>query len=534
VDGNGLLELRGRWFAEEGARVANWMLVLVAVSAVGTLLTAPLMAAFGAAGFGVALPPGESLAQHFASVAGVVGLMHAWPLVAGALARGTIWPQLLRPAALAVLALAARPVPFLLGLLAGGVAAGDWRPVAAELVLLLDPINLALLVFGWFVYRRAARATADYRALVSDGEQHPPVGRRAAGRLAAAASLAFAVVLAGFMVVGGHGTVSAFALPGNAAWAERKALKDFNDGLADFPGQPARAEAAFRRALPQWQRLADAHPTRPEYRHNLAVTHQNLGTSLARLGQFRTAEEEFAAALADYDRLEAHAPGYQRHAADRAMVEQALGALRQALPNMADMEETREGHQLAAAGRHREAADVYRKALEGHEGRAAEFADPGVYAALRASKQNRLAWALVMSPDLDARDPARAVTLAQEAVEHVPDSGAYWNTLGAAHYRAGNWGPCRAALERSMQARGGGDGFDWFFLAMVYHKLERPADARQWLDRAVGWAEQLPQPAAGDHPLVTQQKDLARREAGLLRREAEELILGRRPDPESK
>jgi hypothetical protein len=36
-----------------------------------------------------------------------------------------------------------------------------------------------------------------------------------------------------------------------------------------------------------------------------------------------------------------------------------------------------------------------------------------------------------------------------------------------------------------MALRTNGDSFDWFFLAMVELKLGRPAEARQWYDRAV-------------------------------------------------
>jgi tetratricopeptide (TPR) repeat protein/tRNA A-37 threonylcarbamoyl transferase component Bud32 len=533
VDQAGRLEVRARWFADEASRIGYWMLALVGVSAVGTLLASLLLSAVSAGGIGVPLAPGETLARRLATSAAVIGLIHAWPLAAALLARLTLWPQLLWPAALSVLALGARPLAFLLGLLTTAAATGKWAGLAVHSLMLLDPINIALLIFGWFIYRRAAAAVADYRALVSAAEQRLPVRRRAVSGMAAWVSPVFAVSLAGFMAWTGYVNVATFALPGNDAWTEREALKLFNGGLAIVAQQPAQAEQAFRRALPLWEKLTTAATTRPEYRHNLAVTHQNIGAALARQNKLRDAEDAFHSAVAAYDRLEAFAPSYQGHKPDRAKVEQALAELRLIMPMWEDNEEQREAQRLAAAGQHREAAEVYRQALERHERRADEFPDRSLFTKLLAAKQTRLAWLLVVCPDLQVRDPARAVTLAKEAVGHVPGLGACWNTLGAAHYRAGSWEESRAALERSMQLRGGGDGFDWYFLAMTCQQLGRPEVAKQWLDKAVRWTEQPP-PAAADNPLLTQQREVLRREVELLRREAEELILGKVPNPEKQ
>jgi tetratricopeptide (TPR) repeat protein len=68
-------------------------------------------------------------------------------------------------------------------------------------------------------------------------------------------------------------------------------------------------------------------------------------------------------------------------------------------------------------------------------------------------------------------------------------NGGSWNTLGAAHYSAGDWKAAVKALEKSMELRKGGDAFDWFFLAMAHRKLGYDKQAREWYDRAVSWAE---------------------------------------------
>jgi uncharacterized protein HemY len=79
--------------------------------------------------------------------------------------------------------------------------------------------------------------------------------------------------------------------------------------------------------------------------------------------------------------------------------------------------------------------------------------------------------------------------LAQQAVKLKPSEGIFWNTLGAAHYRAGDWKAAVTALEKSMELRKGGDAGDWFFLAMAHWQLGDKEQARQWYDKAVPWMD---------------------------------------------
>jgi uncharacterized protein HemY len=100
-----------------------------------------------------------------------------------------------------------------------------------------------------------------------------------------------------------------------------------------------------------------------------------------------------------------------------------------------------------------------------------------------------VAWLLATSSAAELRDPKRAVALATKAVELAPKVRLIWNTLGAAHYRAGDWKAAITALERSMELRQGGDAFDWFFLAMARWQVGDKEQARQWYDKAVLWME---------------------------------------------
>jgi serine/threonine protein kinase/WD40 repeat protein len=102
-----------------------------------------------------------------------------------------------------------------------------------------------------------------------------------------------------------------------------------------------------------------------------------------------------------------------------------------------------------------------------------------------AAAQNGLAWFRATCPDARYRDPAQAVALAEKAIALAPADGNIWNTLGVAQYRAGNWPAAIQALDQSMKLRQGGDGRDWFFLAMGHWKQGDQALARKWYARGV-------------------------------------------------
>src|SRR5262249_41079791 len=102
---------------------------------------------------------------------------------------------------------------------------------------------------------------------------------------------------------------------------------------------------------------------------------------------------------------------------------------------------------------------------------------------------NQLAWVFATCPDVKLRDPKQAVELAKKAVDLAPKSGGNWNTLGVAHYRAGDCKAALAALEKAIELRGGGTGTDWFFLAMCHWKLNSKDRARKAYDRAVRWMD---------------------------------------------
>jgi WD40 repeat protein/serine/threonine protein kinase/tetratricopeptide (TPR) repeat protein len=106
-----------------------------------------------------------------------------------------------------------------------------------------------------------------------------------------------------------------------------------------------------------------------------------------------------------------------------------------------------------------------------------------------AGAHNNLAWLLATCPDEKLRDPKRAVELGKKAVQLAPKGGPYWGTLGAAHYRAGDWKATLAALAKCRELKPGWDAYAWFFLAMAHRKLGHEGEAGTAYAQAVQWLE---------------------------------------------
>jgi len=100
---------------------------------------------------------------------------------------------------------------------------------------------------------------------------------------------------------------------------------------------------------------------------------------------------------------------------------------------------------------------------------------------------NSLAWFHVTRPP-EQRDPNKALVLARQAVELVPERWEYWNTLGVTYYRLAEYTKAIVALERSLRRNNEMSGFDLYFLAMCHQRIGDAAHARTCLGRANHWA----------------------------------------------
>jgi tetratricopeptide (TPR) repeat protein len=107
----------------------------------------------------------------------------------------------------------------------------------------------------------------------------------------------------------------------------------------------------------------------------------------------------------------------------------------------------------------------------------------------RGDDLNWLAWTLVDCPIVAVRNPAEAIPLAKQAVASAPSTGKYWNTLGVAYYRAGDYQSAVATLEESVKRGEGGTAWDFFFLAMAQKHLGNITEASRWYEKAVSRME---------------------------------------------
>jgi serine/threonine protein kinase/WD40 repeat protein len=134
-----------------------------------------------------------------------------------------------------------------------------------------------------------------------------------------------------------------------------------------------------------------------------------------------------------------------------------------------------------------------------------------------AMAANNQAWRLATNPNPKQRDPARALKLAQKAVQLAPREALCWNTLGVAYYRAGHWKEAIAALAKSMELQKGAlESFDAFFLAMAHWQLGEKEKARRWYDRAVRWMERHKDRLQGNKKLAKELRRFCAEAAELL------------------
>jgi serine/threonine protein kinase/Flp pilus assembly protein TadD len=244
-----------------------------------------------------------------------------------------------------------------------------------------------------------------------------------------------------------------------------------NRGIAHGAlGQPAKALTDFARAIELKPNIVEAWYNRgnvyrlegrmdeaiASYREAIRVrpdysdAHNNLGWTLKQQGQLDSAIAEYREAI--------------RLKPDHALAHVNLGIA------------------LREKGLLEEAVAAYRAAIP----------LAGVDVRLRADVAdglNHLAWHFANAAEPKSRAPARAVELAKQGVELSPHDCDCWNTLGAAHYHAGDWKSAVEALERSISLRKGADSFDHFFLAMAHWQMGHKDEAHKSYQQAVRWMD---------------------------------------------
>jgi tetratricopeptide (TPR) repeat protein len=102
---------------------------------------------------------------------------------------------------------------------------------------------------------------------------------------------------------------------------------------------------------------------------------------------------------------------------------------------------------------------------------------------------NNASWHLATTENPTNRDPALAVELGKRAVALDPNTPSWWNTLGTADYRAGDFKEAVTNLEKCVQLQNWATSFNWFFLAMANRQLGNADTARRYYDQAIQWMD---------------------------------------------
>jgi tetratricopeptide (TPR) repeat protein len=260
-------------------------------------------------------------------------------------------------------------------------------------------------------------------------------------------------------------------------------------------GDPDAAIAEYREAI--------------RLKKDFAQAHCHLGAALGRKSLLDEAITEFREAIRlKKDDAEAHS-GLGAVLRDKGLLDEAIAECREAirLKKQDHVGHNNLGAALWDKGLHDEAMAEFREAVrlkkdyaEAHSNLGTGLRDKGLWdeaiaeyrEALRlkpddADDHNNLAWLLANCPDAKRRNPKQAVELAKKAVDSAPQEGNFWDTMGVAYYRAGDWKSAVGALEKSIQLRQGGDSVDFYFIAMAHWQLGEKDKAREWYKRGAEW-----------------------------------------------
>jgi serine/threonine-protein kinase len=141
------------------------------------------------------------------------------------------------------------------------------------------------------------------------------------------------------------------------------------------------------------------------------------------------------------------------------------------------------------------------------------------------SRPYHVARACTLAPDVVA-DPALPGQLAEK--EFRESAKQFWSLTeqGALAYRAGRFQEAATLFQRSLKAdpKPGKAVVNWLWLALAYQQLDKPDEARRWLNKAGVWIDQFDDglPAGAEQEFGLHLHNWL--EANVLRREAESLL----------
>jgi tetratricopeptide (TPR) repeat protein len=153
----------------------------------------------------------------------------------------------------------------------------------------------------------------------------------------------------------------------------------------------------------------------------------------------------------------------------------------------------RMGRVYTALGHPHDARRAYARTAELHQRALAQ--DVGGHSL------NHYAVFLLFCPDATICDPALALRCARQAVARAPAEGKFWNTLGFAHSRVGEWAEAVAALEKARALGYEGDAEDGLVLAMGLWRTGDRQAAHAWYERSVRRMDALASPPEDWQPV---------------------------------
>jgi serine/threonine protein kinase len=229
-------------------------------------------------------------------------------------------------------------------------------------------------------------------------------------------------------------------------------------------GDRAGARQPLEDARAAWTPVVEADPRVTEYRDGLARCCHQLGLLERDAGHLEAALRLYGEVATHRERIAEHQPDWTANTLMLGLAYSCAGQVHH--------DAGRSGRARASYGR---AARLYAESL------ARSPADTKVAV--------ELAHLLANCPEGLARDPARALEVAERAVALDPRSGPARSALALALYRSGRWEAAARSARESMELQNGGAALEWVLTALALGRLGRTEEARPWLARAVAWAE---------------------------------------------
>ena len=310
---------------------------------------------------------------------------------------------------------------------------------------------------------------------------------------------------------------------------DKEAVRKYEEAEVSDEKDGSRAEGLYREAIAVWEEVLP-QATNREYTTfamaRLTGAYIRLGDLQDRLGKRSQSEASLKKAI-DYGQRSVDLEP------SRPLAKHNLNVARRMLEGLREQVFEEEINKLTRAQRFSDAIDVFTRGIKEQDervraGQGLETAVPSL-----AYRLNRLAWLLAHCPDKRVRDAKAAIEHARRATSLRSDVADYWYTLAMAQYRHGDWRDSLVSLDTLKAKQGEAGASDLVLSGMNLFRLNRKAEARAALERAVRLMDEINQKAAGD-ALLRMEFELMRPAVESLMMEAHKLMNGDPADSQTE